>query len=980
MTGITQFFFDIVSAKRYVLVFCFSIIFSFANRAELVTVFSDNFDRSSFGTTGGTPAMTWTVTGAGIVNMQSAPSPAKALQLYNTNTVVNTGTSGRTYITGLLSVFESAYKAKLKENVADVIWTFNMRASGSLNTGVTSFEAGNSNYMSAVVLVSTSSDLLSSNAQGYAVILKKGTLNRSARLVRFNGGLGSDANITEIIASEIETANYESIKVVYSPSTDTWQLYARDDDSSTNPLDPSTGILTQAGIGVVDNTYTSTPMTSCGFFYNHGISIVNTSAKASFDNFKVCINIQIITKKIFPTDDTYVYGRGGAEPDIIRGLDDQSYLKTYFHASQSWAHETYLKFDLSSINSDVDLIEKVKLKLYGNDNYGSTHTIQLFRMSGSVWDEDNLTYGTIINVGSKTKLTSMTATMSTTEAWYEWDITNTIKSLKSSGENTLCLMLCDSLNIKQSNGTTSVIASFHSRENTSGNSPLLETTEKSYGDLLLKEILLDGTLLQNFETSTFEYQVQLPTNTSHIPEITAVAMADEATVNVVQAVSLTGNLVERTGTITIAKGGQSIEYTVVFEIAPLNNNTTISNLLVDEKQIEFFSSSKFNYTCYLPYSYNLEQLPVVKFEANNSNQQISVIPASNLTGSATERTTVVRVVSGDLSATQDYNITFEVLPELHLYFCIGQSNMSGRGYMDESLGDLNPVDETYLFTPALGWEIASNPLNKYSSRRKELSMQRISPAYGFAINIKNKTTSPVGLIVNAMGGSSMAQWTKGNAEGLYEAALLRAKEAQKWGKIKAILWHQGESNSGTSSVAAYPNQLKAMVDNYRIDLNEPNLYFIAGELAYWRGEGTGSTAFNEMIRTISSFIDNSDYVSAANLTPLINESDPHFDRASNIELGKRYAEKVTRKFYDVAAETQVQSTLCQIKIHTNKKKVIIENNAENVLVNIIDITGKVIVNQIFNGDFQLDIPNTGIYIVSLSGANFGICRNKISIY
>ena len=53
--------------------------------------------------------------------------------------------------------------------------------------------------------------------------------------------------------------------------------------------------------------------------------------------------------------------------------------------------------------------------------------------------------------------------------------------------------------------------------------------------------------------------------------------------------------------------------------------------------------------------------------------------------------------------------------------------MCGRGYMDESKGDLKPVDNTFLLTPALKWEIASNPFNKYSSVRNDISVQQISP-------------------------------------------------------------------------------------------------------------------------------------------------------------------------------------------------------------------------------------------------------------
>ncbi len=328
-----------------------------------------------------------------------------------------------------------------------------------------------------------------------------------------------------------------------------------------------------------------------------------------------------------------------------------------------------------------------------------------------------------------------------------------------------------------------------------------------------------------------------------------------------------------------------------------NNSTQVNNITVNGTQLDFFNKDNRNYTCYLPYTQNPAQNPTVIVTAENPDQQISVLPANNLTGTETECTAIVRVTSSDKTATADYKIVYQTLPSLDLYLYIGQSNMAGRGTMLLSLGDLNPISNTYLLTVGLNWEIASNPMNKYSNIRKELSMQQVSPAFGFALNVVGKTTNSIGLIVNARGGSSMAQWTKGSVDQLYENTLLRAKEAQKWGKIKAILWHQGESNSGSSAVTAYPAQFKAMIDNFKAELNEPDLYVVAGELAYWRSNGTGSTAFNNMIRTISTFIPNSDYVSAEGLTPLIDPTDPHFDRVSNIELGKRYAQKVITKFY-----------------------------------------------------------------------------------
>ena len=40
-------------------------------------------------------------------------------------------------------------------------------------------------------------------------------------------------------------------------------------------------------------------------------------------------------------------------------------------------------------------------------------------------------------------------------------------------------------------------------------------------------------------------------------------------------------------------------------------------------------------------------------------------------------------------------------------------------------------------------------------------MQRLGPAYGFAKEMARQTKRPVGLVVNARGGSSINSWLKG---------------------------------------------------------------------------------------------------------------------------------------------------------------------------------------------------------------------------
>ncbi|MCS2591825.1 sialate O-acetylesterase [Bacteroides thetaiotaomicron] len=137
------------------------------------------------------------------------------------------------------------------------------------------------------------------------------------------------------------------------------------------------------------------------------------------------------------------------------------------------------------------------------------------------------------------------------------------------------------------------------------------------------------------------------------------------------------------------------------------------------------------------------------------------------------------------------------LKTLDLYLCIGQSNMAGRGKLSPEVMDT--LQNVYLLNADDQFEPAVNPLNRYSTIGKGLSWQQVGPAYGFAKTMATKK-HPVGLIVNARGGSSIRSWVKNAKQsgGYYDEAIRRAKEAMKYGTLKAIIWHQGRSRLSSS--------------------------------------------------------------------------------------------------------------------------------------------------------------------------------------
>ena len=236
------------------------------------------------------------------------------------------------------------------------------------------------------------------------------------------------------------------------------------------------------------------------------------------------------------------------------------------------------------------------------------------------------------------------------------------------------------------------------------------------------------------------------------------------------------------------------------------------------------------------------------------------------------------------------------LKNLDLYLCVGQSNMAGRGKLSPEVMDT--LRNVYLLNAEDKFEPAVNPLNRYSTIGKGFGWQQLGPAYGFAKEMATKK-HPIGLIVNARGGSSIRSWVKNAKQsgGYYDEAVRRTKEAMKYGTLKAIIWHQGEADCHHSE--AYREKITQLMTDLRNDLGMPDLPVVVGQIAQWNWTRKphipeGTKPFNDMIKEISAFLPHSACVSSEGLTPLKDETDPHFDAASQIILGRRYAKEVKK--------------------------------------------------------------------------------------
>jgi hypothetical protein len=290
--------------------FLFLGMVSFVTVVGQTTVFVDDFNRGAVVsplTNGGTPTMTWTTTTTSTGNSSGGGATSRTnllsgsdytLQILAANSSSSPAqSSGRTFVSGSLSTISYPFNPVLSNNSGDVSWTFVMRTNRS--TALSGFASNN--YAAAVVLASTSADFMTAN--GYAVIMVKGTTTNAVSLVKFTGGLGSTP--VTIIGPSTDIAansNFVSVKVVYLPSSNTWQLYVRDDASNSVKGDPVT-VNTQVGSNIVDATYTNSTLTHFGFFWNHSAASAYTSNTVFFDDFRV--------STIIPPPTTYTWNATG---------------------------------------------------------------------------------------------------------------------------------------------------------------------------------------------------------------------------------------------------------------------------------------------------------------------------------------------------------------------------------------------------------------------------------------------------------------------------------------------------------------------------------------------------------------------------------------------------------------------------------------------------------------------------------------------
>lgn len=669
---------------------------------------------------------------------------------------------------------------------------------------------------------------------------------------------------------------------------------------------------------------------------------------------------QTVEQRLIPVDDTYTYS-----DNTIRGMEP--FLKTYHStAGSQFRRISFLKFDISGLSP---FVQSVKLRLYCNGFPAGgdlAHQFDLYPVAKNSWAEDDVTFLNYVDRLGADITSPLLASYSVPAGqafaaqYIEFSgagLTKYIADSLAAGRQFISFRMREKNVVKV--GTSAVIVEFHSKENTSEFAPELLVVEKDVETLRASGIAVNGLPLASFSESQYRYLHRLPWNSTEAPTVTATAKYPDVTVTVEQAVSLTGAETQRTARVILQKGTDQLIYYVAFELLPPPTDARLSSINVAGEPVEFFDMEKNAYKVYLPYS--LITSPVITAQTYDPEATVQIVQAVAISETAPEadRTAVLTVTSANGVEQKTYQLIFEQLPMLDMILAIGQSNMAGRAPF-ANVSD--PMSDVYLLTPAGQMEVSANPMNKYSNIRKDISVQGLGPSYTCALTLRDHLNKPVGFVVNSQGGSSITTWYQPGKSN-YDATIKRAKEAQRFGRFKGIIWHQGSSDNSAGladNFASYKSNLSKMVQNFRTDLNEPNLFFILGELSE-RAEFDQFSA--NVVQPVATYITNSDYIvtDGTNLLP----DGIHFDAASNILLGERYAEKIINAVYNTTqSESATEAAFVKVKIVGNN--LIIENIHGSTIYNVYDISGKsVYSNSLTDTTSVVLTVEKGIYLISL---------------
>lgn len=215
--------------------------------------------------------------------------------------------------------------------------------------------------------------------------------------------------------------------------------------------------------------------------------------------------------------------------------------------------------------------------------------------------------------------------------------------------------------------------------------------------------------------------------------------------------------------------------------------------------------------------------------------------------------------------------------------------MAGRGQVEPK----DTVSHKRIFTINKTGEliVAKEPLHFY-----EPTMAGLDCGLSFGKTLIKQVPDSISilLIPTAVGGSSISQWI-GDSTHRNVSLLSNFKEkvaiGRRYGEIKGILWHQGESDANPNNMMLYQNRLTQLMSDFRQITNNEKLPILIGKLGSY-SKNKRWLIINEQI---NSYVLTDPYSSVIKTKDLKHKGDQvHFGSKGQRQMGKRFANEMIK--------------------------------------------------------------------------------------
>nr|WKN34898.1 sialate O-acetylesterase [Tunicatimonas sp. TK19036] len=222
-----------------------------------------------------------------------------------------------------------------------------------------------------------------------------------------------------------------------------------------------------------------------------------------------------------------------------------------------------------------------------------------------------------------------------------------------------------------------------------------------------------------------------------------------------------------------------------------------------------------------------------------------------------------------------------------VFLLAGQSNMAGRG--EVAPVDTIPHERIFSINPDGEIVYAKEPLHYY-----EPNLTGLDCGLSFGKTLIDHLPDSVSLLLlpTAVGGSAIQQWL-GDSTHRQVRLLSNFREkvaiGQRYGRIKGVLWHQGENDATEEGIPHYQQRLTELIAIFRDLAQNEELPVVLGELGSYSRNPENWLRLNQEIHAYA----NQNPQAAVVYTQDLPGKDDylHFTAEGQRELGKRFAQE-----------------------------------------------------------------------------------------